>query len=164
MYFVQILIYSSCRHCWCPSRPVHFSNRKDAGGRHRAAPQSYISTASNILANAFGFAFRGSLSIAFVQYLWHLLRVSSMKVSTIELLFSHRSNPFQVFRTASLRATPTLCLLAIVTRLLHIATGFPPGAITVITVQKASNSLVSVPTFNASFVSEDICRLLQRVL
>jgi hypothetical protein len=126
---------------------------KQADGPHRVAPQSYITTASNILANTFGFALRASLSVVFVQYLWHLLRVQTMKVSTIELLFAIRSNPFQIFRMATLAATPTLCLLATFIWALQVITSFPPGAITVITAQQASYETLSVPTFNASFVS-----------
>jgi hypothetical protein len=84
-----------------------------------------------------------------------------MKVSTIELL---SIKPLPSFQNGQLASHATLCLLALVTWLLQIATGFQPGAITVITVQKVLNSLVSVPTSNASFVREDMCRLLQRVL
>jgi len=137
-----------------------FIDGKEADGPHRIAPQSNISTASNILANAFGFALRGSLTIAFVQHLWHLLRVSTMKVSTIELLFSIRSNPLQIFRWSSIRATPTLCILASLMWLLQIATGFPPGAITVATIQRVSYKTINVPTFNTSFV-RDICPVVE---
>lgn len=89
-----------------------FISGKPADEPNRVAPQSYITTASNVMANGFGISLRVSLSAAFAQYLWHLLRTQPMKVSTIELLFSIRSNSFQIFKTASLLATPTLCLLA----------------------------------------------------
>jgi hypothetical protein len=130
-----------------------FIDGKPADGPNRIAPQSYITTASNILANAFGFALRASLSVVFAQYLWHLLRVQTMKVSTIELLFAIRSNPFQIFRIATLATTPTLCLLASFIWSLQVITSFPPGAITVITAQHRSFLTMQVPTFNASFVS-----------
>lgn len=130
-----------------------FINGRAADGPSPIAPQTYISTASNILANAFGVALRASLAIAFCQYLWHLFRVQTMKVSTIELLFAIRSNPFQIFRMATLRATPTLCALALLMFLSQIATGFPPGAITIAKAPRISYEFVTVPSFNASFVS-----------
>jgi hypothetical protein len=105
------------------------------------------------MANTFGFAPRAALSVAFAQYLWHLFRVQTMKVSTIELLFAIRNNPFQIFRMSTLAASPTLCLLAAIMWALQIVTGFPPGAITVVTTQHASYEIWTVPTFNASFVS-----------
>lgn len=126
---------------------------KDADGPLRIAPQSYVSTASNILANAFGIALKASLAIAFSQYLWHLFRVQTMKISTIELLYSIRSNPFQIFRIATLRATPTLCALALIMSLSTIAISFPPGAITISVAPRTSYRPVVVPSFNASFVS-----------
>ena len=126
---------------------------READGPHEVAPQSYISTASNILANTFGFFLRAALAVAFVQYLWHLLRATTMKVSTIELLFSIRSNPFVLLRPAALHATPALFALSIVMWASQIVTSFPPGAITVVTTQKTTFGMVTVPTFNASFVS-----------
>jgi hypothetical protein len=125
---------------------------KPADSPQEVAPQSYISTASNILANMFGFFLRAALGVAFVQYLWRLLRVETMKVSTIELLFSIRSNPFVLLKPAALKATPLLFVLSVLIWVSQILTSFPPGAITVAATQKISNSLVSIPTFNASFV------------
>jgi len=76
-----------------------------------------------------------------------------MKVSTIELLFCLRTNPFHLFRIASYKATPVLCALAIFIWGTQIATGFPPGAITVVTSYVLRYQDVSAPSFNASFVS-----------
>ncbi|CZR55289.1 uncharacterized protein PAC_05176 [Phialocephala subalpina] len=129
-----------------------FINGRAADGPTPIAPQTYISTASNILANAFGVALRASLGVAFCQYLWHLFRVQTMKVSTIELLFAIRSNPFQIFRMATLRATPTLCALALLMFLSQIATGFPPGAITIEKAPRTSYEMAIVPSFDASFM------------
>lgn len=131
---------------------------KEADGTNRIAPQAYITTASNILANAFGFALRASLAVAFCQYLWRLFRVQAMKVSTIELLYAIRTNPFQLFRLAVLRATPTLCALAAVMWVSQVVTSFPPGAISVTSTQTTSFSSVEVPFFNASFVRVDTLR------
>jgi hypothetical protein len=87
---------------------------KEADGPNEIAPQSYISTASNILANTFGFFLRFALGVAFVQYLWHLLRCTTMKVSTIEHLFSIRSNPFLLLRPTVISTAPILFALAII--------------------------------------------------
>ncbi|KAK0118144.1 hypothetical protein ONS95_012450 [Cadophora gregata] len=125
---------------------------READRPNRVAPQAYITTASNILANAFGFALRASLAVAFCQYLWRLFRAQAMKVSTIELLYSIRTNPFQLFQIAVLRAAPTLCALAAIMWLSQIASSFPPGAITITTAQRVEFSSVSVPTFNASYM------------
>ena len=114
--------------------------------------QAFVATASNILANAFGFTIRGSLAVAFTQYLWHLLRAKTMKVSTIELLFCLRTNPFTLFKPAAIAATPSLAGLAIFMWGTQVATGFPPGAISVTTTQVTSYKMVTAPTFNASFV------------
>ena len=130
---------------------------KEADGPNEVAPQSYISTASNILSNVFGVFLRAALAVAFIQHLWHLLRIQTMKVSTIELLFSIRSNPFVLLRLAALRAAPLLFVLSILMWVSQIVTSFPPGAITVITVQRISSREVVVPTFNASFVSYKLC-------
>ena len=126
---------------------------READGPNRVAPQAYITTASNILANAFGFALRASLAVAFCQYLWRLFRAQAMKVSTIELIYSIRTNPFQLFQLAVLRAAPTLCALATIMWLSQIASSFPPGAITITTAQRVEFSSVIVPNFNASYVS-----------
>lgn len=75
-----------------------------------------------------------------------------MKVSTIELLFTIRTNLFMLFRTAVIRAAPVLCLLALLMWGSQVATSFPPGAITVTTAQRVTYNMISVPTFNASFV------------
>jgi len=125
---------------------------RQADGPHRVVPQSYVSTISNILANTFGYSLRGGLALAFVQYLWRLLRVQTMKVSTIEMLFTIRANPFVLLRPTALKATPLLFVLAIVLWALQVVVSFPPGAITVTTVQRISYKTVNVPTFDASFV------------
>jgi len=125
---------------------------READGPHRVIPQSYVTTISNILANIFGYSLKGGLAMAFVQYLWYLLRRQTMKVATIELLFTIRANPFVLFRPAALQATPLLFALAIILWALQVVVSLPPGAITVTTVQKISYSSIVVPTFNASFV------------
>ncbi|CZT09487.1 uncharacterized protein RAG0_14244 [Rhynchosporium agropyri] len=125
---------------------------REANGPNSIAPQAYIATASNVLANAFGFSLRASLAVAFCQYLWLLFRAQTMKVSTIELLYSIRTNPFQLFQIAVLRATPTLCVMASIIWLSQIASSFPPGAITIKTAKRVGFQTVSVPSYNASYM------------
>lgn len=92
------------------------------------------------------------MAVAFTQYLWHLLRAHAMKVSTVELLFCLRTNPFHLFKYSAYKATPILCALAIFIWGTQVVTGFPPGAITVVTSQVLRYQIVPAPTFNASFV------------
>ncbi|KAF7953504.1 uncharacterized protein EAE97_000903 [Botrytis byssoidea] len=125
---------------------------KAADGKDRVAPQTYISTASNILANAFSFFLKTALATSFVQYLWRLLRAQSMKISTIDTLFGLKSNPFQICTGAAIRAAPVLCVLSIMMASMTVAVSFPPGAINVVTIQRTSYNSVVVPTFNASFM------------
>ncbi|KAF7888207.1 uncharacterized protein EAF02_002748 [Botrytis sinoallii] len=119
---------------------------KAADGEDRVAPQTYISTASNILANAFSFFLKTALGTSFVQYLWRLLRVQSMKISTIDTLFGLKSNPFQMLTGAAIRAAPVLSVLSIMMASMTVAVSFPPGAINVITIQRTSYNSVVVPT------------------
>ncbi|KAH8597659.1 hypothetical protein B0O99DRAFT_508321 [Bisporella sp. PMI_857] len=141
---------------------------KEADGLNAIFPQTYVSTTSNIIANVFGFSLRAALAVAFVQYLWYLLRAEAMKVSTIELLFSIRSNLFVFFQPAALRATPVLFMLALLMWLSQIVISFPPGAITVSSTQRIFYKMIEIPTFNASFIGNgsgiDADRLSLQVL
>ena len=58
-----------------------------------------------------------------------------------------------------MQATPPLCALVLFMWALQAATGFPPGAITVVTIQKTSYKMVLIPTLNASFVSAPVRNL-----
>ncbi|RAL61769.1 hypothetical protein DID88_002833 [Monilinia fructigena] len=75
-----------------------------------------------------------------------------MTVSTIEALFALKSNLFQMFTGATIRATPVLCILSVMMTSMGVAVSFPPGAINVVSVQRTSYNPVVVPTFNASFM------------
>jgi len=119
-------------------------------------PQAFVTTISNILANAFGFTLRASLAVAFVQHLWYLFRVQSMKVSTIELIYTIRTNFFMLFAPVVIKATPLLTLLALIMWVSQVVTSFPPGAINVETAVKEHYEILSVPSFDLSFVSSSI--------
>lgn len=129
-----------------------FIDGKEADGPDRVIPQAYVTTASNILANAFGVSLRGALGVSFCQHLWHLVRASAHKVSTIDDLFSVRGNPFLLMKMTLIRTAPALCMCVVIMLGSQVATAFPPGAITVIASQKSSFKTVAVPSFNASFM------------
>jgi hypothetical protein len=129
-----------------------YLNHKPAVGKDRAAPQSYVSTASNILSNAFGLSLKTSLAIASTQFLWYTLRKSPLRVSTIESLFQLRFNPFRIFDRLVITSGPILVLMAITIWSIQIAASFPPGALTIALANKTSTIAMNIPTFNASFV------------
>lgn len=131
-----------------------YLNGKFADGSNRIMPQSYVSTSSNILATLFQILLQFSLGIAFVQYLWYLLRTSALQVSTIETLFNLRSSPFSIFQVTTLKRAPILTSLVFKIWSLYLATSFPPGAITVVSEVYTNVTLMTVPTFNASFVCQ----------
>jgi hypothetical protein len=112
----------------------------------------YVSTASNVLANTFGVSLNVALALAFCQYLWRVVRLSTLKISTIEALFSLRSNPLLLFRGDAIKAAPPLFLIAILMWSIQIAISFPTGALTVVSANRTTFSMLSVPTFNGSFV------------
>ncbi|KAE9373328.1 hypothetical protein N431DRAFT_338567 [Stipitochalara longipes BDJ] len=128
-----------------------YLNHKPAVGKERAVPQSYVSTASNILSNTFGLCLKTSLAIASTQLLWYTLRQSPLRVSTIESLFQLRFNPFLMFDRLVIASGPILVLITITIWSIQIAASFPPGALTVATSNRTSINAMNIPTFNASF-------------
>jgi hypothetical protein len=128
-------------------------DRKPAEGPNRIAPQSYIITTSNILATAFSASLRGALALAFAQYLWHILRLSALRVSAIETLFSIRANPLLLMSPSAVKASPVLLAMAVLMWCLPILVAFPPGALTVTVVVEKSFEMVQVYSFEPSFVS-----------
>lgn len=126
---------------------------REASGTLAILPQAFVTTISNILANAFGFALRASLAVAFAQHLWYLLRVQTMKVSTIELLHTIRTNLFMLFMPVVIKATPILTMLASVMWASQVVTSFPPGSITVTSAVKEGYQLIDALNFDPSFVS-----------
>lgn len=114
--------------------------------------QTYVTTASNLLAYLFATSITIALSAAFCQHLWFIMRQSAFKLSTIEVLFSIRSNPLQLFRISAIKKTWILILLAIVLYIVPFATNFAPGALTVKSATIVDIVPASVPSFNASYV------------
>lgn len=93
--------------------------------------QSHVAALSTLFVTLFGLTLAISLSVAFTQYLWHLLRTKPMTVSTIETLFTMRANPLLLFRWSGWAAAPLACTMATVAFLLAVVKIFPPGALTV---------------------------------
>lgn len=127
---------------------------KPADGPAAPVSQTYSTTVSTILSMLFGLSLRFSLGLSFTQYLWHLLRLAPLKASTIDGLFTMRSNPFLLFDPLILKKAWPLVLSAVIIYGSTIAPSFPPGALTV--AQSAQVHVVQdavVPTFNASDVS-----------
>lgn len=122
-------------------------------GPSQRAPQKYINTASQLLANSFQICLQTSLGASFVQYLWLTLSRSTLRISTIDSLFLIRSEPFS-FKWSALQAAPQLVCLTILIWAIYIAAIFPPGALTISVGSHMINSFRPVPTFNASYVRE----------
>lgn len=122
--------------------------------------QTYITTTSNLLAYLFTASIKIALAVAFAQHLWHIMRRSEMKVSTIEMLFSIRSNPLRLFRINSIKKTWILFSLAVLLYIIPIATSFPPGALTVRSTSPVEIVPSKVPTYNGSFVSSNFSQAI----
>jgi heme/copper-type cytochrome/quinol oxidase subunit 4 len=130
-----------------------YLNGKAAEGPNRVAPQSYVTTASTVQANAFAYSLTASLATTFAQYLWYKLRVSTLKVSTIESLFCMRSNPIILFKPSVLLSAPILFCLVLLIWSINLVTSFTVGSLTIEPSNYTSTVKGIVPTFNASFVS-----------
>lgn len=125
---------------------------QSADGKHRAAPQSYVSTASVILANGFGLSLNASLAVAFTQYLWYILRTSTLKVATIDSFFGLRANILMLFDRLVIAKGPILVAIALLIWAIQIVVSFPPGSLTVRSTTMTLDQTMKIPTFNASFV------------
>ncbi|RDA91101.1 hypothetical protein CP533_6699, partial [Ophiocordyceps camponoti-saundersi (nom. inval.)] len=124
-----------------------------AEGPEPHLPQTYATTISMLLANGFGLSLKFSLSLAFTQHLWRLVRNTPLKMSTLDALFSLRQAPLALFNSPAIvhKASP-LAVMAALIWFMPIVTGFPPGAISVMplnTTVRIANA--SVPTFNAPY-------------
>lgn len=110
-------------------------------------PQSWVSPISTALGRVFSLSLGISLGTAYVQ-LWHRLRRSPTKIGIIDKLFSMQSNPSKLFSLSVIRTSPLLWRFAVFLPLIPIATIFPPGAITVVSVAKVDRFSSTVPTYD----------------
>lgn len=143
-----IAIFTALLHLFL----LEFLDGTLADGPNEKAPQTYVTTASQILANVFQICLQASLSTSSVQCLWYTLRHSTLRISTIDSLFLLRFAPLS-FKWSALRAAPQLILLVVLIWAIYVATIFPPGTLTVKQTTGLTNYPLIVPNFNASFVS-----------
>ncbi|KAF4630776.1 hypothetical protein G7Y89_g7361 [Cudoniella acicularis] len=131
-----------------------FLDGKPADGPNPVLQQSWVSTISSVLASVFQLSLDVTLWTIFTQYLWYILRHSTLRVSTIEALFTIRSSPFSVFQRALLRHTPILLVNAILVWIIYFITNLPQGAYTIEQNTRMTFSDVVVPTFDPSFIGD----------
>lgn len=126
-------------------------HHKPAQG-HKSIPQSYVATASNILASLFAISLNTALSISFTQHLWRVFRKYALKGSTVEALYTVLSDPTSFFTREGARRAPFVLLIALLIWTTSIATSFPPGGLTVgnNVLQHFTNT--TVPTFDPSYI------------
>lgn len=123
-------------------------------GPESRLPQTYEKTISVILSNTFTLMIQFCLGLSFTQYLWYILRRQPLATSTIEHIFTLRSNPLSLFDQTVFRRARPLVMIAVIYWSVSIAMSFPPGALTVVSSLKEILVLnAEVPTFNASDVS-----------
>ena len=113
-------------------------------------PQSYVATLSHLLGLLFRACLCGSLAVAYTQYLWRLMRVETVRVSSIELLLKTTHNPFLLALPEVIRTTPTLFTLALLTWVLPLAITFPQGALIIVPASAVNSYSGVVPTYNGS--------------
>ena len=112
--------------------------------------QAQVSAVSILLSTIFKAALTASVGTCFAQHLWYLLRGPAMSLSTIEMLFIIRTNIFALLKPQGIYRAPLLCLMALLTWALGIATIYPAGALTVVfeaqTITELRNISVMNPT------------------
>ena len=94
--------------------------------------QAQVSAVSILLSTIFRAALTASVGTCFAQHLWYLLRGPAMSLSTVEILFIIRTNIFALLKPQGIYSAPLLCLMALLTWGLGIATIYPAGALTVV--------------------------------
>ena len=115
-------------------------------------PQSYVTTASNILSSLFAMTLNAAMAVAFTQHLWLIFREKPLKVTTIETLYKSRSDLLSFIALDSYRQAPFLILIAAFGWTTNVAVSFVPGALTVQTAFPNSVENITVPTFDPYYV------------
>ncbi|KAH7408716.1 hypothetical protein DE146DRAFT_777376 [Phaeosphaeria sp. MPI-PUGE-AT-0046c] len=100
--------------------------------RYAYLAQAYVTSINILLVAAFKASLCASLTMAFTQYMWRILRTRPLSISVIESLHGIRSNPFLLAIWQVGRATPLLYVMALLMWLFAIAILFPPSALTVV--------------------------------
>lgn len=81
----------------------------------------------------------------------------------MEALYAVLSNPLAFFTREGVRRAPLLLLLALLIWTIGIATSFPPGALTVGTLEIQSYENTTVPTFDPYYVGNGTYAELQEI-
>lgn len=113
--------------------------------------QPYVTSVNILLVAAFKASLCASLTIAFTQYMWRVLRIRVLAVSIIESLHGVRTNPFLLAMWRIACTTPTLYMMALFMWLLAVAILFPPSALTVIRDDVEEQMPYVVPAFDAGY-------------
>jgi hypothetical protein len=111
--------------------------------------QPYVTTMSTLLANVFKTSLCISLSVAFTQHLWRVLRSKTLQVATVERLFNVRTSLMPYFSWTAVSSAPWLFALANFMLVLSLAKIFPPGALTVTPRSFSVTQTARAPTFQA---------------
>ncbi|KAE8380431.1 hypothetical protein BDV26DRAFT_279500 [Aspergillus bertholletiae] len=113
--------------------------------------QTYVTASSTIVANIISFCIRVCLAAAFTQYFWHLVRVSPMRLETLEYLYTMRGSPISFFSLTVLQKGWLLAIITMVLWAVPVAMSFPSSSMTVTTtVRTHEASQIQVPGMNLS--------------
>ncbi|KAE8158939.1 hypothetical protein BDV40DRAFT_291349 [Aspergillus tamarii] len=93
--------------------------------------QTYVTAASTIVANVISFCIRICLAAAFTQYFWHLVRISPMRLETLEFLYTMRGSPMSFFSLTVLQKGWLLAIITMVLWAVPVAMSFPSSSMTV---------------------------------
>lgn len=115
--------------------------------------QSHVTAASTIMANVVGLCIRICLAAVFTQYFWRVVRLSPLRLDTVELLYSLRNNPSSLGSLNVYQKGWLLVIIATILWVIPIAMSFPPSAITVHHAESTVSGLRDgLPGFNLSNV------------
>jgi hypothetical protein len=114
-------------------------------------PQAFVSAISTAFITAFSACLILALSYSMTQILWYLLRSYSMRLSTIDSLFSITTSPSNLCSRDVVRNAPLMCLCALVRWCIPVAMIYPPGALIVVSHPFYQTRNMTVPTFSAAY-------------
>ncbi|OGM49451.1 hypothetical protein ABOM_001699 [Aspergillus bombycis] len=113
--------------------------------------QTYVTAASTIVANVISFCIRICLAAAFTQYFWHLVRISPMRLETLEFLYTMRGSPMSFFSLTVLQKGWLLAIITMVLWAVPVAMSFPSSSMTVRSMTRTHEvSQTQVPGMNLS--------------
>lgn len=119
--------------------------------RYAYLEQAYVTSINILLVAGFKASLCASLTIAFTQYMWRILRTKPLSVSIIESLHGVRSNPFLLAAWQVGCSTPILYMMALLMWLLAVAILFPASALTVARHDFTEQLPQVVPNFDAAY-------------